>query len=189
MSFTPGRQRGWSLVAATLLLAGCGGSSPRHTGKPQPTEAMAPSAPSTLAELLSVPAVGRIYGRCKPGDRRWTIELAPGNVATDSITYRIGSAQPRTVLTGQGQRALTWQLVPGRFTSHEPIDPTSRSLATTIKTTAPISLSISQATEPRTYRVNVKFAVAAATDGTTHCALVATSLTAATYYSGGQPPS
>jgi hypothetical protein len=51
------------------------------------------------------PAVGRIYGRCRPGDRRWTIEFAPDNVATDSVTYRIGAGRPRTVNTRPSQHA------------------------------------------------------------------------------------
>ena len=150
---------------------------------------MPPSAPSSLTELLSVPAVGRMYGRCKPGDRRWTIEFAPSNAATDSVTYRIGSARAKTVNTGPGQRALVWRLAPGEFTSHEPSDPTIRSLATTIKTTAPLSVNISQGTEPHIYRVDIRFAVAAAIGDTTDCALISTSLHATTYYPGGQPPS
>ena len=109
-------------------------------------------------------------------------------MATDLVTYRIGSARPRTINPGPRQQALTWRLIPGRFTSHEPAGPISRSLATTIKTSAPISLNISQGTEPHIYRVNIRFAVAAADDGTTDCALISTSLDATTYYTGGQPP-
>ncbi len=188
MIFTRSLDRRWSLVAAALLLAGCGGSSHKHTDQPKPTTTTPPPARSSLAELLSVPAVGRIYGRCRPGDPRWTIEFAPSNVATDSVTYRIGSARPRTKNSGPGQQAFTWRLVPGQFTSHEPIDPTSRSLASTIRTTAPISLNISQGTEPHIYRVKIRFAVAATIDGTTDCALISTRLDATTYYPGGQPP-
>jgi hypothetical protein len=160
-----------------------------HTDRPEPTTATPPSAPSSLAELISVPAVGRIYGRCRPGDRRWTIEFVASNVATDSVTYRIGSARPRTVDSGPGQQTFTWRLAPGKFTSHEPADPTARYLAAAIKTTAPVSLDTTQGTEPHIFRVNIKFAVAAAIGDTPDCALIATTLTAATYYTGGQPPS
>jgi hypothetical protein len=123
MTFTRNLHRGWPLIAAALSLAGCGGSSHRHTGQPKTATARPPS--TSLTELLSVPAVGRIHGRCRPGDPRWTIESAPSNVATDSVIYR----------------------------------------------------------------VKIRFAVAAATGDTTACALIATTLTAATYYPGGQPPS
>jgi hypothetical protein len=122
------------------------------------------------------PAVGRIYGRCRPGDRRWTIEFAPDNVATDSVTYRIRAGRPRTVNTRPSRRALTWRLVPDQFNSHEPADPLTHFPATTIKTTAPVSLDITQGTEPHIYRVNVRFAVAAAIGNTSNCALISTRL-------------
>jgi hypothetical protein len=188
LTFLCSPSRRWSGVAAALLLAGCGGSSPKQTDHQRTTTAKSPSAPSSPAELLSVPAVGRIYGRCRPGDRRWTIEFAPDNVATDSVTYRIGSGRPRTVNTRPSQRALTWRLVPDQFNSHEPADPVSHFPATTIKTTAPVSLDITQGTEPHIYRVNMRFAVAAAIGDTSNCALISTRLNATTYYTGGQPP-
>lgn len=84
---------------------------------------------------------------------------------------------------------LVWRLAPGQFTSHEPADPATRFPAATLKTTTPVSLDIKQATEPHIYRVNIRFAVAAATGDTTHCALISTSLNATTYYPRGQPPS
>jgi hypothetical protein len=124
--------RWWPAIAAALVLPGCGGSSHKSTARPTTVTVTTPAhtSPPPLTELLSVPAVGRIYGRCKPGDPRWTI-----------------------------------------------------------KTTAPLSLDISQGTEPHIFRVHIAFAVAAAIGDTTDCALIASSMNATTYYPGGQPPS
>jgi hypothetical protein len=184
--------RWWTMIAAALLISGCAGASrtsrePTH--RPSATASGATAVASSPAELLSVPAVGRIFGRCAPGDRHWKIEFVPSNAATDSVTYRIDSARAHTVHAQPGGKALVWRLVPGRFHSHEPADPTSHSPAATLKTTAPVSLDITQATEPHIFRVNIRFAVAAAIGDTTHCALISASLNATTYYPGGQPPS
>lgn len=113
---------------AALLLVGCGGSSPTVARQPRTTASSTGRSPSisSTAELLSVPAVGLIYGRCKRGDRVGTIEFAVGpQTATDSVTYRIGPARPRTVDSGPGSETLPWRLVPGRFTANEPADPVS----------------------------------------------------------------
>jgi hypothetical protein len=139
-----------------------------------------------LGELLSVPAVGRIYGRCDPRDTRWTIEFTNGAPATDSVTYRVGSGRSQTVLVDP-RRAVVWKLAPSQYTSHEPADAVSRFPAATIKTTAPVSLRISQGSEPHIYRVDIRFAAAAIGD-TSDCALISSKLTAMTYYPGGQPP-
>jgi hypothetical protein len=138
--------------------------------------------------LLSVPVVGRIYGRCRPGEPRWPIEVLNDGAATDIIIYRVGAAPPRRVSLNPGG-ALTLQLVPGRYVSHEPADPSSHSAGATIKTTVPVAVDFEQGTEPHDFHVHVRFAVAAAVGDTTNCALISTSMTAATYYSGGQPPS
>lgn len=192
MIFTRCRLCRWAPVVAGLLLAGCGGSSRTGTHQ-QTTTTTRPASVSSPAELLSVPAVGRIYGRCKPGDRRWTIEFAAApNAATDSVTYHIGSARPRTVNINPGNAPLTWRLVPGQFTSHEPADPVSSFsplTAAAIKTTQPISIDITQGTEPHIFRVKIRLAVAAAIGDTTNCALISSTVNATTYYPGGQPPS
>ena len=173
------RSRTCAILLAALPLAGCAGRSKAHTSRP---------VTSSLGELLSAPAVGRIYGRCKPGDPRWTIEFVAGQTATDTITYRIGSGRSRTVSTNPRVQALTWRLVPNRFRSPDAADPTIRFPATSIKTTEPLFLDITQGTEPHFYRVKVKFAVAASIGDTTACALVSSRLTATTYYTDGQPP-
>lgn len=174
----------WSWVVAALVLAGCGGSSPKRTGRTKTTTPKSSSVPSSRGELLSVPAVGRIYGRCQPGDRRWTIKFVPApNSATDSVSYRIGSARRHTLNTVND--TLTWRLVPDQFKSHEPADPVSGFPAATLKTTAPVSLDIRQGSEPHILVVHIRFAVAAAIGDTNDCALISTSLNATTYYPGG----
>jgi hypothetical protein len=175
------------VAAATLLLAGCGGSSHTGTPGPGPTSAPAGSPSPPLAELLSVPAIGRLSGRCQPGEAHFTIEFIAAPAATDSVTYRVGSARPRTVNLNPG-KTLVWRLAPRKFTTHEPADPISGSPATTIKTTAPITLTISQGTEPHIFRADMRFTVAAAIGGTANCALISSRLSATTYYPGGQPP-
>jgi hypothetical protein len=158
-------------------------TQPRTVTVPAPFR----TAGSPHGELLSVPAVGRIYGRCNPGDPRWTIKFVNDSPATNGIAYRVGTTRPRAVGIDPGH-ALTLKLAPGQFTSHEPADPASRFPAQTLKTTVPISLDIKQGSEPHIYRVKVRFAVAAAIGDTTDCALISSTMTATTYYPGGQPP-
>lgn len=178
------------MVAALCLLAGCGGSSTKTVTRTQTVTVPAPfrTGGAPHGELLSIPAVGRIYARCNPTDRRWTIRLLNDSPATDGVAYRVGSDRARDLGIEPGH-ALTLSLVPSQFTSHEPADPASRFPAQTLKTTAPISLDIKQGTEPHIYRIKVRFAVAAAIGGTTNCALISSTISAATYYPGGQPPS
>jgi hypothetical protein len=188
------------LATAAVVTAGCGGTTLKYAANPRSTKTTAgPAAPaSLLGELLAVPAVGRIYGRCEPGAPHWTITFTGAPTATDLVTYRIGAARARTMEIGQGVPAaqgrseLTLRLVPGQFTSRESADPSIRFMpanATTLKTTEPISLDITQGTEPHVYRVKIRLALAAAIGDTTDCALVSSRLTATTYYPGGQPPS
>jgi hypothetical protein len=131
--------------------------------------------------------VGRIFGRCNPGDARWTIEFFNDWVATDAIAYRIGNGRSHSVGIDPG-RALTFKLAPGQFTSHEPADPAIRFPAQTLNTTVPVSLDIEQGSEPHIYRVKLRFAAAAAIGDTTDCALISSTMSATTYYPGGQPP-
>jgi hypothetical protein len=179
-----------ALATSTLLVVGCGGSQSKTvTRTTLATVTTAANTPGPqLGELLSVPAVGRIYGRCDPGKTRWTIKFVNEALATDGVTYRVGSGRPRSSIVNPGQ-TLVWQLTRGRYTSHEPADPVSRFPATAIKTTAPVSLDISQGTEPHIYRIKIRLAVAAAIGDTTNCALISSRMDATTYYPGGQPSS
>jgi hypothetical protein len=163
-----------ALAVTAVLLTGCGSSPRTRTDR--------------LGELLSVPAVGRIYGRCSPVERRWTIRFVADANAGDEVTYRVGSARSHSLEIAPGQ-ALTVRLAPNRSITHVPPDPVWRSPAQTLETTVPVVLDISQGTEIHIYRVQAKLAVDAAIGDTADCALVSTSLDATTYYPGGQPPS
>src|SRR5438270_12495235 len=157
------RARWVAFVTSSLLLCGCGESSRESPPPPPARTVTTPPSPARahLGELLSVPAVGRIYGRCNPGDRRWTIRFINDAPATDSVTYRVGTGRSRTVRVDPS-RALAWRLVPSQYTSHEPPDPGSHFPATATKTTEPVTLHVSQGTEPHIYSVNIRLAVAAA---------------------------
>lgn len=172
--------RAVAVAVAGAALSGCGGASPprrhHHTPRAQP------------AELLSVPAVVRIYGRCRPGDRRWTVTLVDSGTATDAITYRVGSGQRHRLTLDPGSQPLILRLAPNAAATREPALPAGHLPATTLRTTAPLVLEITQGTEPHIYRLNVRFALGAAIGDTSNCALIAARLAAATYYPGGQPP-
>jgi hypothetical protein len=180
------------MLVCALALASCGGSSHTTTKTTTTirtttqTATRAAAAPSTTGEFLSVPAVGRIYGTCKPGAPRWPIRFIVTAGANDFVTYRVGGGRPRTVNLDPG-RTLTLQLVPGQYKSRQPPDPATHFPAQTIKTTAPVSLSINQGSEPHIYRVDLTFALAAAIGDTSNCALVSSTMRAFTYYPGGQP--
>jgi hypothetical protein len=142
--------------------------------------------PSSTGELLSIPAVFRIYGHCKPGTSPWPIRLVATGSATVGVSYRVGAGRPRRVLINPGS-TLTLRLVPGVFRSRQPPDPVIHSPAQTIKTTLPVSLSVEEGSEPRIYRENITFVVAAALSDTADCALVSSSVRGFTFYPGGQP--
>jgi hypothetical protein len=182
---------GWpTLITGVVLVAGCGGSRTATVTQTVTTSISRPvPAPKPRAgELLSVPAVGRIYGRCNPGDARWTITFVNDSPASDGVDSQIGTARSRENVVNPSQ-TLAWTLVPGRYISHEPADRRTGFGAAAIKTTQPMSLEIRQGTEPHSYKVTIRLTVAAAIGDTTNCALISSSLAAATYYSGGQPPS
>jgi hypothetical protein len=179
-----------ALATSAPLLVGCGGAQSKTVTQTKiATVTTAAHTPGPhLGELLSVPAVGRIYGRCDPGETRWTIKFVNEALATDGVSYRVGTGRPHTSIVNPGQ-TLVWQLTRGRYTSREPADPVSRFPATAIKTTAPLLLDISQGTEPHIYRIQVRLAVAAAIGDTTNCALISSRMDATTYYPGAQPSS
>jgi hypothetical protein len=134
--------------------------------------------------VLAVPALGRFYGRCAPGEHEWTLQFVADPAANDVVIYRVGSDHTRRVSV-LPRGVLTWHLRPGAFRSRQPSDPVTRSPAVTVLTTMPLRLEISQGTEPHTFRVAAQIALAAAIGDTTNCALVSSRLTALTYFNGG----
>jgi hypothetical protein len=187
--------------ALALATAGCGGSHPAArrgpAGKPRPappaqTVTQPPPTGSgqardrgpRLAEILAVPEVGRFTGRCAQGEKRWTLRFAPDPVtATDVIVYAFGSGPRHSTALNPGQ-ALTWQLASGAARTREPADPLSHHGATTVSTTEPLHMTISQGTEPHAFRVDVTLALASAIGDTADCAPVASTLRAETYFNG-----
>jgi hypothetical protein len=139
-----------------------------------------------MSELVSVPAVGRIYGRCAPGARTWTLAFVAAPGATDKLQYRIGHVR-RTVQLNPGESA-TLRMRPGTARKAEPADKLSGQAAATVKTATPVHLIVEQGTEPHIYRVDAALSVAAAVGDTAECALISSSVNATTYYPGGAPP-
>jgi hypothetical protein len=158
-------------------LTGCGGGSGsttvRHTSVAQPPE------------VLGVPAVGRFFGRCAPGARSWTLRFVaePGS-ASDEV-YELGPGQRQRRIQLDPGAGITWQLRPGAFSSREPADPQTHTPGATVRTTAPLHLVIEQGTEPHTFRVDVRLALAAALGDATACAPVSSQVQALTYFNGG----
>jgi hypothetical protein len=140
-----------------------------------------------MSELLSVPAVGRIYGTCAPGARRWTVEFVAAPTTSERFTYRISGSPRLTFKLSPGQ-VVTLQLVPGAAKRHEPADPVSGYGPSTVPIATPVKLTVEQGSEPRVYRVDVNLGVAAAIGDTSDCALISSTVRASTYYPGGPPP-
>lgn len=121
-----------------------------------------------------------------PGARRWTLRFIDDTGINDFVYYRFGSG-PRRKVNLRSSGTLTWRLRPGAFRSHEPADPLTNTSATTVSTTTPLSAVIIQGSEPHIFRLDVTLALASAIGDTSHCAPVASSLRALTYFNGGQP--
>lgn len=133
--------------------------------------------------MLGVPAVGRFIGQCPPAAHSWTLRfVAEPGTASDEV-YELGPRVWRRQLDPGA--AITWQLWPRAFTSRQAPDPQSHTPAATVRSTVPLHLVIEQGTEPHTFRVEVRLALAAALGGTGACAPIGTQITALTYFNGG----
>lgn len=181
-------------VAASVIalaVTGCG-AAPSHTHRRM--TARAPELASARAnrpqpegrEVLGIPSVGRFYGRCAPGARRWILRFVDDAGADDFVHYTFGRRASRWIDV-RPSATLSWQLRPGAARSREPADPLTNHPATIVPTTMPLDIVISQGTEPHIYRVEVHLALAAAIGDTAHCALVSSQLRAFTYFNGGAP--
>jgi hypothetical protein len=104
----------------------------------------------------------------------------------DLVTSAVQGNPPRREDVRPGGR-LSWNLSPGAFRSREPPDPLSRNPATTVLTTLPLTIVISQGSEPHIFRIDGRLALAAAIGGTTGCALVSSQVRALTYFGGVSP--
>src|SRR5689334_14615863 len=100
-----------ALIACVVLVAGCGGArtvtvTRTVTGT---ISAQLPVPKPRGGELLSVPAVGRIYGRCTPGAAHWTITFVNDASASDELSSRIGAQRSRDNVVNPTQ-TLVWTL-------------------------------------------------------------------------------
>lgn len=175
-------------TVAAASLAACASTiqtSATSTSTGQPTRSSTP-APPPLAEVLAVPMVGRFDGRCAPGARWWKLRFVDDTGVDDLVYSALGHGRLRRVDVRPGD-ALTWRLAPGAYRSHEPADPLTNNPETTVVSTLPLRLTISQGSEPHFFRIDARIALAAAIGDTTNCALVATQLRALSYFNGGQP--
>jgi hypothetical protein len=171
-----------------FLFAGCGSSSSTTAAKSGSTSpARTSPAHSRLIEVLSVPEVGTVYARCDLADQRWPIAFVNDSQATDEVLERVGAGRARTAIVKPGHR-LSLKLAPGRSSSQVPASSRAHTPAQTIRTTAPVVLSVDQGTEPHVYRVRIRLALATALGDSSDCALVSSAVHATTYYNGGPPP-
>jgi hypothetical protein len=171
--------------ALALSVAGCGGghksASSRSTAPAgAPTTSTSPG--STLSdEVLAVPSVGGFYGRCPDGIREWTLRFVNGSPATDQVVYQLGAGARHRASVQPGE-ALNFGLRPGSAQTREPADGAAHAPRGVLPTTPPLTLAITQATEPHTLRMDVQLALAATHDGSSRCALVASRVSARTYF-------
>ena len=174
------------MVLVALAAAGCGGGtktvSVTTTAPPATRTVTVP--PSASDEVLTIPAVGRFYGRCPRGARVWTLRfVVPADAATEFIRYRIGEGPPRDLKLDPGG-AVTVHLVPDAVRITEPADSISRHPATAIATTLPLDAQITQGTEPQFLRAAIHLALAAIGGETGECVLVGSRITARDYPNG-----
>ncbi len=176
------------LAVVALGAGGCSGAtrtvSITRTAPPV-TRPATPPAPLP-DEVLAVPAIGRFVGRCPRRARRWTLRfIVPPTSATDTISYTVGDGPVRRVNVNPGA-AATFRLVAGTVRTPEPADRISAHPATTVATTPPLNLHISQATEPQFLRVDVRLALATIGGGTGQCVLVGSRIDARTYFNSAR---
>ncbi len=184
--------RGAAILAVVAwAVTGCGGATrtvsititatPTTTTAP-PTATSGATRPSD--EVLAVPAVGRFYATCPRAAHHWTLRfMVSAGGANDTISYRVRHGPMRRAAVKPGATA-TFQLAAGSFHTAEPADRIARHRATTIATTPPLDIRISQVTESQALRVDVHLALATIGGETGQCVLVGSRVDARTYLNG-----
>jgi hypothetical protein len=180
-------QRAAVAAAIALVASGCGGSTKTVTVTTRaPSVATSSTTTTASPEVLAVPAVGGFYGRCPRGAGAWILQFAtPASSATDTITSKIGSGPLRRAQVTPGH-ATTFRLTPNAAHVRLPADPMSGHRPTTVATTEPLDIHISQATESQSLRLDIHLALAALGGETGQCALAASRVNARTYFNGTQ---
>lgn len=179
---------GTAVVVLAVTISACGAShEPRADGIG--TAGLVSNTHSIHQdEVLSLAGLGTFQGRCPRSAQSWTLRFVSDNAeATDTVSYRIGTRPRRTVNVNPGN-AITFRLVPGASSTHEPADRhipagqgRGRSKATSVPTTAPLRAVIYQATEPQTLRADVQLALTTAGGESGQCVLVGSTARAYTY--------
>jgi hypothetical protein len=176
-------------IAAAIAMAagGCGGSTKTVTVTTRaPSVATSSTTTPASPEVLAVPTIGGFYGRCPRGAAVWTLQfVVPATSASDTITSKIESGPLRRAQVNPGQ-AATFRLIPNAAHVRQPADPMSGHRATTVPTTEPLDIHISQATESQSLRLDVHLALTAIGGETGQCALAASRVNARTYFNGAQ---
>lgn len=170
-------------IALSLATAGCGGATKTVTitvpGRSVTSSSTKPTPASD--EVLAVPTVGGFYGRCPRGAPVWTLRfVVPVDSATDAIISKLGGGPVKHASVNPGD-SLTFHLVPNSVRTHEPPDRFPRLPATTVATTPPLVVEISQGTEPQFLRVDVHLALTTIGGESGQCALAGSSVAARTY--------
>jgi hypothetical protein len=120
--------------------------------------------------------------------RRGCLDAAvrrPATGASDTITSKIGSRPLRRAQVNPGQ-AASFRLIPNAAQARQPADPMSGHRATTVATTEPLDIHISQATESQSLRLDISLALTAIGGETGQCALAESRVNARTYFNGTQ---
>jgi hypothetical protein len=139
--------------------------------------------PRASSEILAVHAVGALYGTCQPREKDWTLRLLNNTPATDLVVLHVSSSAHMRVLLQPGYE-LPWRLPANAARTHEPADHPARQSPTTIDTTQPSRIAVSQATEPHTFQAQITLTLAAGGDGSGDCAPIATQISTRTYFNG-----
>jgi hypothetical protein len=174
-------------AAIAVAAAGCGGSTRTVTVTTRARSATTTSTTTSASpEVLAVPTIGGFYGRCPRGAGAWTLRfVTPAASASDTITSKLGSGPLRRAQVNPGQ-AATFRLIPNAAHARQPADTMSGHRATTLATTEPLDIHISQATESQSLRLDIHLALTAIGGETGQCALADSRINARTYFNGAQ---
>jgi hypothetical protein len=180
-----------AVIAAALAVsaASCGSSTKTVTvtvTAPDRSATTSVTTPATAPAVLSIPTVGGFYGRCPRGAPAWTLRfVVPAASASEIITSTIGGGSAQRTQVDPGQ-AATFHLTPSAAHARQPADPMSGHRATTVATTQPLDVHISQATEPQSLRLDVHLALTTIGGESGQCALADSRVNARTYDNGPQ---
>ena len=169
-------------IALSFATAGCGRSTKTVTTTVPGRSVTTSSTGSTPTsdEVLGVPTVGGFYGLCPRGATVWILRFVAADSATDEIIFKLGNGPAKQASVNPGD-TLTFRLVPNSVRTREPADPFPRLSATTVATTPPLDVEISQGTEPQFLRVDLDLTLTTIGGESGQCALARSSLSANTY--------